>query len=129
MYWIIGIGGFIGASLRMLIGEVSWIIPYSGIFPMGTWLCNVLGSFLLAALFKITINPYKWSTNMRLFLGTGLLGSFTTFSALSVELFALIDQSEWLIAGMYAVASLLGGLIMAWLGWTLTPSTPRKASL
>ncbi|TCS92841.1 fluoride efflux transporter FluC [Hazenella coriacea] len=106
--WVVGIGGFIGTLLRT---GVSFLFPFI-LFPWGTLIVNVTGSFLLGFLFALcTRFPRlkKW----RLGLGTGLLGSYTTFSAWSAEMSQLESIPLQLI---YLIVTFIGGPLFAWWG-------------
>jgi CrcB protein len=115
-YITVGAAGIVGALLRYALGLVmheSWTYA----FPLATWLINITGSFLLAFLTMYVfqrkdIHPYISSA-----IGTGLIGSFTTFSTFSVETVQLLQQNAYAIAFSYVMASALGGLAMAWIGF------------
>ncbi|MEO4052368.1 fluoride efflux transporter CrcB [Solibacillus sp. CAU 1738] len=112
-YFIVGIGGAVGASLRYLICTV---IPYSGGFPLATCLINIVGSFLLAVL--LTSQSLIQNKQLKLLLTTGFLGAFTTFSAFSYETFTLFHTDSWL-AIVYIMISILGGLSASLIGTVL----------
>ena len=103
-YVIVFIGGGIGAALRHGINVVAfqWL---GANFPYGTMFINIVGSLLMgltAEYFALKGGlPQSW----RLFLATGILGGFTTFSAFSLEAALLYERGEWLGAGIYVVAS------------------------
>jgi len=99
-------GGALGTGLRYGLG-VSFPTP-PGAFPYVTFFENVLGSFLLGAFLTVAAN-WKRGAVYRSLLGTGVLGSFTTFSALSLALV----QLEAPVALLYGASSLLVGLLAA----------------
>nr|WP_243450115.1 fluoride efflux transporter CrcB [Neobacillus terrae] len=115
-YFLVGLAGIIGALLRYLISFYSphwWVYD----FPMATFLINMLGCFILGwfttFLPKIkSLHPYLITA-----LGTGMIGSFTTFSTFSVETVDLITDSKWGIAILYVLVSLWGGLFFSWAGY------------
>lgn len=100
-------GGVAGTALRMLVAQAVDV----GTFPLATLLVNLAGAYALAWLAAAL--PHA-PARVRAFLGTGLLGSFTTFSALAVDVVALGHRP--LLGALYAVATLGGGLALARLG-------------
>jgi CrcB protein len=84
-------------------------------YPWGTLTVNVAGSFamgLIAAALAMRIGDSEsWSHNVRLFLTTGILGGFTTFSAFSLDAFALWERGEMFSAGAYVAASVAGSIL------------------
>ncbi len=117
----IGLGGAIGAISRYLIS--GWIYTkWEGMFPLGTFLVNVFGSFLLGFLIiffddRLTINP-----TIKMMITIGILGSFTTFSTFSVETLKLIELSLWRDAALNLILSVFFGLTSAYLGVILAKS-------
>ena len=91
--WI-GIGGFIGANARYLMTLLvdSMLIPRWGLFPFGTVLVNVLGSFGLAIFGVWFGSRVGLSPNVRLLIGTGFFGAFTTFSTYANESISLFEK-------------------------------------
>jgi len=87
------VGGSFGALLRYAI--LAWQHRYiPSIFPWGTLIVNLIGSLLIGCLWGL-FEASVISDNMRLFLFVGILGSFTTFSAFSLENFTLIRNGEY----------------------------------
>ncbi len=95
-------GGAIGASLRYLtfVGATRVFGPG---FPIGTLVVNVLGSFLMGVVFVVIAK--KGGQELALFLMTGVLGGFTTFSAFSLDTFALFERGETGTAALYVLLS------------------------
>jgi len=86
-------------------------------FPVSTLLANVLGAFVLG---YVVARLWKAAPHwVRAGLGTGLLGSFTTFSAVMVSLITLGDNNEWLLALGYLGATVILGLVAAFTGLRL----------
>lgn len=114
VYLYVGIAGFFGAILRYVI---SLVILYENVyFPYATLFVNLLGSFLFAILTSAVFEKFRLSSNIRIALTTGFFGSFTTFSALSIETVFLF-QHGYLFSGIiYIFISLLGGWLMVYLG-------------
>jgi len=100
-------GAAVGMVLRLAVDYL--VLP-----PLSTVVVNVIGSFALGVLVA-RVWPVA-SPAVRAGLGPGLLGTFTTFSAVAVALVGLGANGEWMIALAYLAANVVGGLIAAWLG-------------
>lgn len=118
----VGIGGFLGAILRYKMG--TWIPAWGG-FPIGTLTINMLGCFFLAWFLTITSKQLNINPNLRLGIGTGFTGAFTTFSTFSVETVNLIANHQWSLAIIYVLLSVFGGIILAVLGAKLAGINPQ----
>ncbi|KIL43614.1 hypothetical protein KP77_33200 [Jeotgalibacillus alimentarius] len=114
LLWV-GLGGAAGVLLRSAAG-----VYIQSSFPFSTLIVNLLGSFLLGLL---STAPLKISSSVRLAVTTGLLGSFTTLSAVSAELFSFLQEGQYVFALIYLLISLTGGFILAYYGM----KTGRKA--
>jgi len=114
------LGGALGSAARFKLSEFAFL-SYPGLkFPLGTFLVNLLGCFLIGALAGLIERPGFLSPEMRLFLFTGVLGGFTTFSAFGLETFSLLRRGEVLMAGSYVSLSVILGILAVWLGFVLT---------
>ena len=103
---VVSAGGVLGAAARSGI-EAGW--PHAaGGFPWATWVINVSGCFLLG-LVAVLVGQHRY---WRPFLGTGVLGGYTTFSTWAVETL----QSRPLVAAGYVGATVAGALLAAWAG-------------
>jgi CrcB protein len=110
-FLLVGVGGFVGANARFVVARVVGAL-FETRFPLGTFIINISGSFLLGVLG--TIVAQKVSPNseaMRLALGVGFLGGFTTFSTFEFETHALLDDGSWVTATANMFASLFVGLV------------------
>lgn len=116
VYVYVGVGGFIGAIARYVIGLT---ISDQLTFPLATLIVNLFGSFLLAYVTFVFFIKFPVADKLKIALTTGVLGSFTTFSALSVETITLIENDKLMVAIMYVIISAFGGLFMAYLGYLL----------
>lgn len=116
IYIYVGIGGCIGAIARYAVGS---IITEQLMFPVATLMVNLIGSFLLAYFIFYLFVKLPFNEKIKIALTTGVLGSFTTFSALSVETIALIENNKIMLAITYVILSALGGLLMVCLGYLL----------
>jgi fluoride exporter len=117
------LGGFIGAIARYSIGE--WIHASNG-FPLGTLLINLLGCFFLGWFLTFITIRKKIRSESTLFIGTGLIGSFTTFSTFSVETIRLLQNGFLLNGALYILTSILFGLLLAYLGVKLAITSGEK---
>jgi len=92
----VGIGGFIGASLRYL---VSITVPkyIKTVFPLSTLLVNMAGAVLIGLIMQLSIRFSFISPNMKLFLVTGILGGLTTFSTFSYETITLYQSGKYIL--------------------------------
>lgn len=99
-------GGALGAGLRY---GVSLALPVKAGWPWGTFAVNIFGGLAMGLLAAGLLKGSVGET-ARLFLGVGVLGGFTTFSAFSLEGFRMIEQGQWGMAGGYAAASVIGSI-------------------
>ncbi|MEK4129481.1 CrcB family protein [Solibacillus sp. FSL W8-0474] len=114
IYFLVGTAGAIGAVLRYVIGILFFT---NSSFPITTLIVNLIGCFLLAwfptSLFKrLSVSPM-----IRTAVSTGFIGSFTTFSAVSVETITMFQTGNVLLAAFYVFLSISGGLLMSRLGY------------
>ena len=116
---LVGLGGFVGSIARFRLGGVILHHSNSWRFPLSTFAVNVIGCFAIGALAALVEHRDFFSPETRLFLFTGLLGGFTTFSAFGYEGLFLLRRGEIGIAVAYAGLSVLGGLGAVWLGFRL----------
>ncbi|UVK36902.1 fluoride efflux transporter CrcB [Mesorhizobium sp. AR10] len=111
---LVTVGGAIGAGIRHLtnIGALRLVGPN---FPWGTMAINIVGSFAMG-LFIAILMRRGGSNELRLFVATGILGGFTTFSAFSLDFATLWERGAALPAFGYALASVVGAIIALFLG-------------
>lgn len=114
IYFYIGIAGAIGAILRYIIGICFYT---NNPFPFATLSVNLIGSFLLAWLTTQYFKKISWPSHIKTAIGTGFVGSFTTFSTLSVETVELFQNGNSFYGFLYVLISVMGGLLMAKLGF------------
>ncbi|MER9328811.1 fluoride efflux transporter CrcB [Mesorhizobium sp. M0152] len=119
---LIAIGGGIGAGMRHLanMGALRLVGPN---YPWGTMVINIVGS-LAMGLFIATLARRGGSSELRLFVATGILGGFTTFSAFSLDFATLWERGATLPAFGYALASVIGAIIALFLGLWLARGLP-----
>jgi CrcB protein len=109
-YLIVGLGGFLGANARYILG--GWVAERFGMsFPYGTLVINVTGSLVLGFFLALTAERLVVHPNWRLFFAIGFLGAYTTFSTFSYESVALRHDRSWLLGVTNLAGSVLLGLI------------------
>jgi CrcB protein len=105
---LVALGGGLGAAARF---GVSLALPMRADgWPLPTFLVNLSGSLAIGLLAGWLSTRGDASESWRLFLGVGVLGGFTTFSAYSLETMRMIERNDWLGAATYSVASVVAGL-------------------
>lgn len=107
-------GGAVGTVVRVVFA--TSFPTRAGTFPWVTFIENVLGAFLLGVVLTLLVERLAFDPSVRLFLCTGALGAFTTYSALAVELDRLAAGRHLAVAFLYAVGSLVVGLVAALAG-------------
>jgi CrcB protein len=114
-YLVVLAGAGLGGLARYAAG--SWIMAKSGgRFPLGTFVINVTGSFLIGVLMTLLTERLSPHPNWRLFLVAGVLGGYTTFSSFEYETYAAVrDGARWM-AMLYVIGSVALGYIGVWLG-------------
>jgi CrcB protein len=95
---LVGAGGAIGSIARYLCVASVSRLPLLASFPWGTVFVNVVGCFIIGFLGGLAAGKQLFAETGRLFLFTGILGGFTTFSAFGLETFYLMRTSQWFFA-------------------------------
>lgn len=111
---VIGLGGFIGAVSRYYL-QMAIIKLFSGPFPLGTFMVNILGCFVIGIVYSLA-EESRVSDIQRLFFSIGFCGSFTTFSTFSAENLKLLEQGNYLPLSLYVVLSVILGVLAVYLG-------------
>jgi CrcB protein len=112
---LVGLGGGIGSILRYLCQK--WINEsYQNIFPLGTFLVNISGCFLIGVFYALGERSNVLSPQIRFLLITGLCGGYTTFSTFAFENFSLLRIGDMSTFFLYAVASVVVGIIAVFMG-------------
>lgn len=118
-YLLVLAGAGLGGLARYIAG--GWIMTrYAGRFPMGTFLINVSGSFLIGVLMTLFTSRLGPHPNWRLFLVVGVLGGYTTFSSFEYESFQAMREGARWIGILYVTGSVALGYLGVWLGAALT---------
>lgn len=127
LYVLVGLAGVLGASARyglgLLIGDFT-----TGPFPWPTLVINLIGSFLLGYATHFLFRTKLLHQYAITAIGTGFIGSFTTFSTFSVETVTLIQTDHIADALLYVLISLFGGLFLSYLGYTLGTRRLRRVT-
>lgn len=123
---LVALGGMVGTSARYALTSS---IPHDGGWPIATFLENVLGSFLLGLLLETLLrkgNESQAGRRVRLGVGTGVLGGFTTYSSLALETDRLLADGAVLTAATYALTSVMLGLLACFGGVALAATVHRR---
>ncbi len=126
---LIGVGSALGGLFRYGLDDFVYTIG-GHVFPIGTFLVNVVGSFLVGWIAGIwssghDCHPHPLKFH---FLVTGFCGGFTTFSSFAWQVFEMIRLGEGQFAGFYAAGSVGGGVLAVWLGLSLAYARTSKAN-
>ena len=112
----IGSGGFVGAILRSYLnGVISSKITHT--LPFGTLGVNLLGSFIMGVLFAVFLYTTFFSTPIKSFMSTGVLGALTTYSTFAIESFLLLHQGQIALGFANMFLNMLGSVMMAGFGY------------
>lgn len=112
---LVGIGGGAGSIFRYIVALATARWHHSA-FPLGTFIINVTGCFLIGVLGGWLGRVHLENEQLRLLLMTGFCGGFTTFSAFANENFLLLKGGDLIVASLYVAASVSAGLLAVWLG-------------
>ncbi len=111
---LVGLGGMLGSMLRYGVSYIYLSRGTSSLFPVPTFIANLVGSLLIGILFATLSKHHK---DFTIFLVTGFCGGFTTFSSFSMENISLIQRGEIKVAVLYTTLSLVLGLLLAASGY------------
>ena len=115
---IVMIGGGIGAGLRHL-ANLGALRAFGPGFPVGTMLVNIAGSLAMGLFIELLMRRFGSSNELRLFIATGILGGFTTFSAFSLDFATLWQRGDTLPALGYAAGSVILSILALFAGLML----------
>lgn len=114
-YWMVGLGGFIGAIARFALG--SYIGNRMGSrFPYGTFVINISGCFLIGFILTVLAQRTDASPNWRYLIPIGFIGAYTTFSTFEYETLRTVQDRQVLIALANVSLSVIAGFVAAWVG-------------
>ncbi|HEY0626798.1 MAG TPA: CrcB family protein [Allosphingosinicella sp.] len=118
-FLLVMIGGAIGAGVRYGVTLIA-AQRASAAFPWGTWAVNLVGSLLAGLALGIILARGGEGDTIRVFILTGILGGFTTFSAFSAETAFMIFEGQYAAAAFYVASSVIGALLLTFLGLWLS---------
>ena len=113
--FIVALGGAIGSGLRHLTNLAALRLLGPG-FPWGTLTVNIVGCFLMGVFIELLARRFGGSAELRLFVATGILGGYTTFSAFSLDFAVLTERGALAQAFLYLAASVLVSIAALFLG-------------
>ena len=109
-----GLGGILRYSIQLMAER-----HYPSIFPIGTFIVNLVGCLLIGVFFALAEKENILSAETRVFLITGFCGGFTTFSSFGIENVALLRSGNFIYFFMYALGSVTFGILATYLGISL----------
>ena len=112
--WIaIAVFGAVGVLARHAVQQ---LVPRTNGIPWGTFVVNVSGAFVLGLLFTVIVRRFDVAMWLQEAILVGLLGGYTTFSALTLETYTLFEGGRWIAAATYSLGSLATGIASLVLG-------------
>ena len=112
---LVGLGGGLGSIARYLC-QRWFAFQYPHAFPLGTFVVNITGCFLIGIFWGITFKSFTGNEHWKLFLMTGLCGGFTTFSAFTLEGIGLLREQKLMLFFSYILFSVMLGLLATYAG-------------
>ena len=113
--FLAGVGGFVGTCLRYLTGKLCHLLVV-GSFPMGTFVVNISGSFIIGMLFGVAERTSAITPAISALLITGFCGGFTTYSSFADDIYLLLHERNWMMLVLYAGLTLVLGVALVWAG-------------
>jgi len=114
LLWVC-LGSALGGGARYLVSLAALQLLGTG-FPFGTLAVNVIGSFGIGVIMYVGLESTLLSPTARLFLTTGVMGGFTTYSTFNYETLGLVSEGDWLRAGLNLALTVAGCLVAGLLG-------------
>lgn len=110
-----GVGGFVGTCLRYLTGKLCHLLV-AGAFPLGTFVVNIVGSFIIGLLFGAAERTNTITPAVSALLITGFCGGFTTFSSFADDIYLLLQERNYATFVLYTVLTVVLGILLVWAG-------------
>lgn len=120
-FLLVAAGGALGSGLRHLTNVAALRLMGPG-FPWGTLTVNIVGGFLMGVFVELLARRFGGSAELRLFVATGILGGYTTFSAFSLDVAVLHERGALMQAFGYVAASVVLSIAALFLGMWLAKS-------
>ncbi|MCM8729663.1 fluoride efflux transporter CrcB [Hephaestia sp. GCM10023244] len=118
-FLLVILGGALGAGARHLVGR--WTLHAFGPgYPWGILTVNLVGGFVMGLLVGVLARQSIGHENLRLFMGVGVLGGFTTFSSFSLDVVTMIERGDWSVALGYVLVSVIGSVLALFGGLAVT---------
>ena len=119
--FIVALGGALGSGMRHLV-NLAALRLFGPTFPWGTLAVNIAGSFIMGLFVELLARRFGGSAELRLFIATGILGGFTTFSTFSLDVAVLYERGAVAQAAFYVAASIVVAVLALFLGMWLGKS-------
>lgn len=116
--FLAGVGGFVGTCLRYLTGKLCHLLVV-GSFPLGTFVVNLIGSFIIGVLFGLAERTNTITPAVSALLITGFCGGFTTYSSFADDIYILLHNRHWVVLTMYVGLTLVLGVLLVCVGRTV----------
>jgi len=117
---LVALGGALGSVSRYKLSGLILHHTVDWRFPAGTFAVNVIGCLVAGVLAGFAEKYDYLSPDARIFIFTGILGGFTTFSAFGLETMFLIKRGELMVASANVILSVIAGLVALWIGFGLS---------
>lgn len=117
-FLLVCLGGALGSGLRYLTALAA-AAAFGAVFPFGTLIVNVTGSFLIAFVMQTSMTTTLVSPELRLLLTTGVLGGFTTYSTFNYETLVSMREGAWAIAALNISVTVAGCLLSGLAGFAV----------
>ncbi|MDA8212276.1 MAG: fluoride efflux transporter CrcB [Clostridia bacterium] len=118
-YLAVAIAGFLGAVTRAALGKLIKA-GFTSAFPLNTLIINLTGCFVLSFFLTLTVDRLAINPKLRLAVGTGFLGAYTTFSTFALESINLLRSNLTGLSLAYILSTSLGCVLFAWFGVVLS---------
>jgi CrcB protein len=115
---VVAAGGAVGAALRHLV-NLATLRLFGPTFPWGTLTVNIVGSFAMGVFIELLARRAGASSELRLFIATGILGGFTTFSAFSLDVAVLWERGAHATVAGYVAVSVAGAIAALFAGLSI----------